>query len=345
MLANKKKYTIISGIIFTFIALTNPLFSKNESNLQNQKFDINEWFIPVQEALGVKITLSGVKFSIFSGKITISSITLSHPVQGEFAIIKNVTLPTSYLFGQGKTNLTPISVGEVQIKLDVSKGKFWADCSNSQNVLEGAPDLFARRIEVGSLKAKIKNGENGSLSIENSSSLLQDINIPASNWTRCKSPPEKWVTLSLKGGRVSLLDYNINFNLKEGEISFNGPNMNLEKFELYDDKLGSFEISGGVKFSLGQLSRYNISISVKNFEPFSQTTGISLSGNLKLDGKVSNINLKGTLKGTKGINEKWKRKNCKSKVNLNILLQGAPDTSLKKGSISGNLCSGKMVLN
>jgi hypothetical protein len=301
-------------------------------------------FYALEKTMGIKISPSGFNISLLAGKVSVPSMVIEHPVQGKFAVLKNIEFPIGLLLGTVKPEQATVQIDRADVVIDLSKGKFWDSGTSDGKPIPGAPDLVAGKIVFKSASVTVRHGGAGAVLVKDTKAALSKVDIPAESWSRGDAPAGTWARASMEGGGISLEGAGLGADLESLEIAFNAEVMSVDKLEMSIPGHGKVALQGKVDCGGGEPGGYDLSVSLESFKLFHDEPVDPAGGALKLKGKKGSMVLKGCLAAGGMKSRTWSRPNCKSGIKLDIKVKKAQSTKKASGSISGNLCSGKISM-
>ncbi len=301
-------------------------------------------FYPLEKTMGITINPSKLKLSLLSGKVKIPKTVIEHPVQGKFAVIRDIEFPIGLLLETVKPEKAVIEVGSIDVSIDLGDGKFWDSRTSDGKPIPGAPNLHAGRINFNSINLVMKHGKAGSLRIEGAEGSLMDVNIPAADWSRGDAPMGVWAKAKMKGGQIFFEGLNVKGNLDNLDMLFNSEIMFLKDLRVTLPGRGKIAASGNVDCIGAEPKTYDLSLALDGFKLMTKggDGDNEASGTLKLAGKKGDLKIKGDLKAGNLEAMKWQLNDCGTPIKIDIRVLKEGSDKKKIGSISGNLCKGKV---
>ncbi|MFH1435790.1 MAG: hypothetical protein ABIJ56_08760 [Pseudomonadota bacterium] len=300
-------------------------------------------FYPLEKTMGITINPSKLKLSLLTGKVKIPKTVIEHPVQGKFAVIRDIEFPIGLLLETIRPEKAVIQVGSVDVSIDLGNGKFWDSRTSDGKPIPGAPNLKAGAINFKSVNLVMKHGKAGSLRIEGAEASLMDVNIPAADWSRGDAPMGVWAKAKMKGGQISFEGLNVKGSLDKLDMLFNSEVMFLKDLQVTLPGRGRITASGNVDCIGAEPKTYDLSLALDGFKLMSKGAEPEASGTLKLAGKKGGLKIKGELKAGKLETMEWQLDDCVTPINLDIRVLEEGSDKKKIGSISGNLCKGNII--
>jgi len=301
-------------------------------------------FYALESTMGITINPSKFQVKLLAGKVTVPSIVLKHPQQGKWAVIKNAEFPLGLLFGTVKAEQADVRVARIDVKLDLGKAKFWDRGTADGKPLSGAPNLTAGKIRFGSANITLTQGGAAALRIKDAKATLSKVKIPAEAWSRGDAPMGVWAKADLKGGTISLDGSGLEAALKKLSLAFNAEIMTLNTLEIDVPGRGALSVTGRVDCLGAEPGVFDLSVGVSDFVLSSGCQGSGAAGTLKLKGKKGAFKVTGKLTADEIKETSWNRDSCSSAVKLAVGLVQKGKKPGKAGSVSGNLCKGKITL-
>ena len=299
-------------------------------------------FYPLEKTMGITINPSKIKLRLLSGKVKIPQTVIDHPVQGKFAVIRDIEFPIGLLLETIRPEKAVIEVGSLDVGIDLGNGKFWDNGTSDGKPIPGAPNLHAGTINFKSVNLVVKHGKAGVLHIEGAKASLLDVNIPATDWSKGDAPMGVWAKLKMQGGEIFIEGLNAKAVLDKLDLLFNSEVMFLKDLQVTLPGRGKIAASGNVDCIGAEPGTYDLSLALHEFKLMSKGGDHEASGTVKLVGKKGDLKIKGDLKAEKLEAMKWQLDDCRTPIKLDIRVLKEGSDKKKIGSISGNLCKGRI---
>jgi hypothetical protein len=303
-----------------------------------------EMFRPIEKTMGIRINPGKFKVKLFSGKVGLPSIVVEHPVQGKWAVMKNVEFPLGFFFGTSDPRKNPIAVGDIRVEIDLGRGKFWDRSTPDGKPAAGSPDLVVGKVVFESADIILKHGKGRSIVIEGTRAALMKVRIPAESWSRGDAPEGVWARASMRGGKISLGGAGLEGKLKKLDVKFDSEIFSIQDLAVDVPGRGGIAVRGTVDCKGAEPHRYDLSVALDGFALRPGSSGCGASGVLELEGKKKGFKLRGAVEAGNLEAGSWKLENCSSDVKFDIVVKdpAAKKKNKKAGKITGSICKGRI---